>query len=88
MGRTSHRRYRRERAAVLAGPIVCWLCGDPIDKSLKWPDPMSASADHQTPWVQGGSDGRANLKPAHLGCNSRRGKRGSGVILKRSGSLD
>ena len=84
MGRTSHRRYRRNRSAILSGSPVCWLCGQPIDATLAWPDPMSGSADHVQAHDDGGNDSRTNLKPAHLGCNSRRGKRPAATILRRS----
>lgn len=84
MGRTGNRRYRRERAAILKGDVVCWLCGQPIDKALAWPDPMSASADHVLPHADGGSDSRQQMKPAHLGCNSRRGRRDADTVLRRS----
>lgn len=87
MGRTSHRRYRRERAAALSGDLTCWLCGQPIDKTLSWPDPMSATADHVVAHHDSGKDNRSNLKAAHLTCNSRRGKRSPSTILRRSQSL-
>lgn len=88
MARTGNRRYRRERAAVLRGDVVCWLCGQPIDKTLAWPDPMSGSADHVQAHHDGGHDGRSNLRPSHLGCNSRRGKRDQGTVLRRSSTFD
>jgi 5-methylcytosine-specific restriction endonuclease McrA len=53
---------------------VCWLCGQPVDKSLPWPDPMSASVDHIVPLSVGGSlTDRSNVRLAHLRCNSSRG---------------
>ena len=88
MGRTGNRRYRRERAAILKGVVACWICGRPIDKTLRWPDPMSASADHVTAHHDGGDDGRRNLKPSHLGCNSSRGKRAHSKRLRRSASIE
>ena len=49
-----------------------------IDMSIPWPSPASASADHVIPIsVLGPDDPRLwrldNLRPAHLGCNSKRG---------------
>ena len=72
MARTGNRRYRRRRARVLAPQrIWCHLCGEEIDKTLRAPHPLSASADHVHPVASGGSQHGA-LAPAHLICNSRR----------------
>lgn len=71
-GRPWWRIYRR----MLRDATVCQIpeCGRPIDKSLRWPHPMSFSIDHIVPLSQGGSEfDRHNLRPAHLLCNQRRG---------------
>lgn len=63
--RTGNRRYRRNRALVLAKSRVCHLCGlDGAD-----------TVDHLVPYADGGTDDISNLKPAHHVCNSRRGKK-------------
>lgn len=73
MARTGHRGYRRRRAAVLRGEdLICAWCGDPIDKTIAWPDPMSPSADHVTPVSKGGHN-LGPLQPMHLGCNIKKG---------------
>lgn len=64
-GRTGNRRYRRNRAALLAKSDICWLCGKP----------GADTADHIVPYGDGGSDDLSNLRPAHRSCNSKRGKR-------------
>ena len=76
MARTSHRPYRRRRARVLSAErLWCHLCGEEIDKSLRWPHPLSATADHITPVAAGGrNDGP--LAPAHKRCNEQRGAKG------------
>lgn len=62
-GRTGNRRYRRNRALVLAKSKVCHLCGlDGAD-----------TADHIIPYSEGGTDDISNLKPAHAACNTKRG---------------
>jgi hypothetical protein len=63
----STRRYRANRAAVLAGATVCHLCGEPARAG----DPLVA--DHVIPRSKGGHDGIGNLAPAHASCNGRRG---------------
>lgn len=55
--------YRTARARVLAESTVCWICGRP----------GSDTVDHVVPVARGGSHDAANLRPAHLGCNSSRG---------------
>lgn len=88
MGRTGNRRYRTIRAAIVKAGGNCCICGKPVDTNLKWPDPLSPSADHKVAYADGGSDSRSNLRIAHLGCNSARGKRDAAPIIKRSGSLN
>jgi len=52
----------------------CWLCRKPIDYRLTGRDRMAFSADHVRPTSLGGDVMRlSGLKPAHYGCNSRRG---------------
>ena len=72
MSRTSKPAYLRARARLLRAPVLtCWICGEEIDKTLKFPDPMSFSADHLDPVARGGrNDG--TLLPAHLRCNASR----------------
>ena len=47
----------------------CRLCGNHVDLSLKWPDPMSSSIDHIVPVALGGTDDEENLQLTHLTCN-------------------
>jgi 5-methylcytosine-specific restriction endonuclease McrA len=51
---------------------ICGLCGEPVDKSLEWPDAMSVSLDHVVPLSRGGDHSYANVQCAHLGCNQRK----------------
>ena len=52
---------------------VCHICGDSVDKSAKWPDPMSPSLDHVKPLSKGGHHVLGNVQLAHLECNVRKG---------------
>lgn len=65
VSRTGNALYRRLRREILLESDICWLCGKP----------GADSADHVVPYSAGGSDTKANLRPAHLECNRRRGKR-------------
>lgn len=53
----------------------CRLCGNHVDLSLKWPDPMSSSIDHIVPVALGGTDDEENLQLTHLACNRTKGAR-------------
>lgn len=55
----------------------CGLCRRKVRMDRPWPHPMSPTIDHVVPIVDGGDDTRANVQLAHLGCNSRKGARGS-----------
>jgi 5-methylcytosine-specific restriction endonuclease McrA len=72
MTRTNDRKYRKQRAALMVEGVICVLCGQPIDLSLKWPDPMCFTADHITPVDKGGHN-LGPLQPMHATCNRARG---------------
>lgn len=63
--------YRRNRDAARSKPGPCCLCGKPINRALKYPDPWSISAEHHQPVANGG-DVNGPMGPAHLICNLRR----------------
>lgn len=44
---------------------VCQMCFQPVDPSLKFPHPMSATWDHIIPLSKGGPHTRENLRLAH-----------------------
>jgi HNH endonuclease len=50
----------------------CWLCAEPVDPLLYWPERLAGSVDHVLPVSKGGTDERFNLKLAHLTCNVAR----------------
>lgn len=41
--------FETNRKRILASQEVCGICGRPVDKSLKYPHPMSATIDHIIP---------------------------------------
>lgn len=71
------RRWSKLRAQQRAKRLPCWICGQPINYEAEWPDSDSFSVDHERPlstYPEGAED-PANLRSAHLGCNSSRGAR-------------
>lgn len=73
------RPWRELRKWVKRTQRVCHLCGEPMDLAIKWPDPRSFSVDHVVPISQAPelALSRANVRAAHLGCNSSKGSGGS-----------
>lgn len=86
------RDYQRKRRAAGYGGAIgavdgeqawshcegrCAICSDPIDRSLPWPDPESASLDHIRPLSKGGAHDQGNVQWTHLVCNLRKGVRAS-----------
>lgn len=54
---------------------ICQICYEPVDASVKWPDPKSPSLDHTIPLSKGGHHVWENVALAHLDCNVRKGDR-------------
>lgn len=48
---------------------ICVVCDREIDKSLRWPDPASATLEHVIPLSRGGTHTWDNVAPSHLLCN-------------------
>lgn len=59
----------------------CGICGDRVDRRLKYPHRMSASLDHVMPLSLGGSHTYVNTQCAHWICNVRKGNRLAGDQL-------
>jgi hypothetical protein len=51
----------------------CQICGEEVDRNLRYPNRMSASIDHRHPLSKGGCDTPDNVQLAHLSCNCRKG---------------
>lgn len=62
--------YEQARKRILLRATICAICGQPLDKSLKYPDPMSPTVDHIIPLAKGGHPyAMENLQAAHRKCN-------------------
>lgn len=65
MSRSSNRRRKLKLIAIFGR--WCHICGKPIGKR------SVVSVDHIIPKSEGGTNDIENLRPAHRGCNSKRG---------------
>lgn len=62
--------FEHNRKIVLATQSICAICGKPVDKTIKYPDPMSPTVDHIIPLSKGGDPTSLdNLQLAHRYCN-------------------
>jgi len=65
--------FDKNKKIILKTQSVCGICGRPVDKRLKYPDPMSAVIDHIIPINKGGHPSDiSNLQLAHWTCNRQK----------------
>lgn len=65
--------YEAARRYILATQSVCAICGKPVDKSLKYPHPLSPTVDHIIPLSRNGHPTDPdNLQLAHRHCNRQK----------------
>lgn len=68
--------FKKNKKIILATQDICALCGAPVDKTLKAPDPMSPNVDHIVPIAKGGHPSSLeNLQLTHRWCNLHKGDR-------------
>ena len=63
---------------------TCHLCGQPVPRDARVPDPLAATVDHVLPLRRGGGDDADNVRLAHLACNSLKRDRSTGEIAPSS----
>lgn len=65
--------FEKNKNIILKTKNICGICGLPVDKSLKYPHPLSPVIDHVIPINRNGhpSDIR-NLQLAHWQCNRQK----------------
>jgi dephospho-CoA kinase len=59
----------RDRKAIARTKPPCGICAQPIDYTLRSPDPMSYEVDHITALANGGTDHLDNKQASHRKCN-------------------
>lgn len=59
----------------------CMICNRSIRRDLAVPHPEAGTVDHVIPQSQGGTHEVANLRAAHMSCNSARNNRGGNEQL-------
>lgn len=77
--------YEANKKIILATQSICGICGKPVDKTLKYPDPMSASVDHIIPVSKHGDPiSLDNLQLAHRYCNRMKSDKLPEITKKES----
>lgn len=72
--------FERNKKKILATQTICGICGKPVDKSLRYPHPLSPCVDHIVPIARNGHPSDiSNLQLAHWTCNRQK----SDKLLKR-----
>ena len=78
--------FEHNKKVILATQSICGICGRPVDKSLKFPHPMSATVDHIIPVSRNGDPcSLDNLQLAHRYCNRLKSDK---IILEPRADVD
>ena len=65
--------FEKNKKKILLSQSICGICGKPVDKTLKYPHPQSATVDHIIPVDKGGDPSAlSNLQLAHMKCNRQK----------------
>lgn len=65
--------FEKNRKKIIASQSICAICGQPVDKTIRAPHPLSASVDHIVPVSRGGHPSDiANLQLTHRVCNEKK----------------
>ena len=59
----------QHRSSIRRTRPPCGICGEPIDYTLKSPDPGSFEVDHVLALHNGGTDTLDNKQASHRACN-------------------
>ena len=76
--------WEKNKTIVLRTQTICGICGQPVDKTIKAPDPMSPTVDHIIPVSKGGHPSDLqNLQLAHRWCNRQKSNKITPTMDKR-----
>lgn len=65
--------YEKNKKRILKTQQTCGICGQQVDKNLKFPNPLSPVIDHIIPVAKGGHPSDIeNLQLAHFCCNRQK----------------
>lgn len=81
------RAYRRDklRQRVLATYETCAICGQPIDKTLRFPHPMSPEVDEIIPVSRGGDPlDWKNVQLTHRCCNQMKSNKSNQWAINKA----
>jgi 5-methylcytosine-specific restriction endonuclease McrA len=79
--------FKRNKKKILASENICGICGQIVDKRLKYPHPLSPCIDHIIPIDRGGHPSDIeNLQLAHWKCN--RDKANKLIYPKKEAGID
>ncbi len=77
--------FEKNKKKILATQTVCGICGKKVDRSLKYPHPLSACIDHIIPINRGGHPSDIdNLQLSHWTCNRQK----SDKLIERKNICD
>lgn len=63
------------RKIIARGDKTCPECGEEIDLSIEYPNPMYRTIDHKKPLAKGGKHTLSNCQLMHFKCNAEKGVR-------------
>ncbi|EPV88244.1 TPA: HNH endonuclease [Streptococcus agalactiae] len=65
--------FEKNKRRLLKTTALCGICGKPVDKSLRYPHPLSPAIDHIIPVSKGGHpSAMENLQLTHWQCNRQK----------------
>lgn len=77
--------FESNKKKIYASQDVCGICGRPVDKTLRYPHPLSKCIDHIIPVSKGGHPSDLeNLQLAHWCCNRQKSDKLQKTIIKDS----
>lgn len=76
----------RNKKKILLTQTVCGICGKPVDKSFRYPHPLSPCVDHIIPVAKGGHPSDIdNMQLAHWTCNRQKSDK---ILRPRQGAQE